>query len=878
MRLWSMIMKLWHRSRVEDDMAAEMRSHIQECAEHLTTQGLSRREAERRARIEFGSIDAAKEEARKSFGFSLFDGLVRDLRYSARGYLATPGWTAAVIVTLALCIGANTAIFSIVDAVLLRPLPYPHPERLVQFVETVRSKQGLEVDNSHDGRMWLALKRGVPSIDAAVYTETSSVANYVAGKAIGTLRQQRVSTGFFRVLGVPLFLGREFTEQEDTAGGPAVAILSYAAWKRDFQADPSIVGTEINVRGEPHTVIGVTAQNFRTMIPAEVWTPVRPSTTGEGGGQNYGVIGRLHPAASFAEADAQAASVGRELLRDVRISPGTSIHYGVISLQRGLTEDLRQTLGLLWAAVVLVLIIGCLNIAGLVVVRHLNRTREIATRIAIGGGRIVVIRQLLLESFLIGSVGAIAGVAFGYAGISAFDHFVSETLNVWQNITLDGRVLLLTIMISLAASVVFGLFPALQATRIDVRAGLSDNGGRTVAGERKNGLRRMLVVCEIALGVMLIIGATLVIRTFNHFMNVAPGFDGSNLVFAKFSLQDARYASAASIRSLMDRGLTRINELPAVESAAAGLCLPYERPLNNPVTIQGQMLFSNLCYATPGYFKTLKVPILEGRDFNSGDQAESEPVAIVNETFVRRYLGGKNPVGRQISLGRTYTIIGVAGAILFKAGFMNYEPLDAPPGVFISVNQPPDAFFQIAHTWFSPAWIVRTTGAQEGFVPALRQAIQDTDRTLPIAELSTVVDLQRKSVAPHELNAGLMGLMAALALVLAIVGIYGLVSNSVVQRQREMGIRLALGASAPRVVGQIAREGVVLATVGAGIGLLMARFATQFLKGLIFGVSPTDVMTFVAAAAGLVVVASVASLIPSLRAASIDPAVTLKAD
>jgi len=326
----------------------------------------------------------------------------------------------------------------------------------------------------------------------------------------------------------------------------------------------------------------------------------------------------------------------------------------------------------------------------------------------------------------------------------------------------------------------------------------------------------------------------------------------------------------------MERGLTRIHELPGVESAAAGLCLPYERTLNNGVSVQGEWRFSNICYATPGYFATLKIPISAGRDFTQSDQPDSEPVAIVNEAFVRKYLSGKNPIGMQF-FGRPATVIGVAASIPLKAGFNHYEPVDETPAVFISVNQPPDGFFTMTHTWFMPSWIVRTSGPQESFLPQLTKAIQDVDPMLPIAGIYTIRDLQRNTLAPQQLNAELMAMMAGLAFVLALVGVYGLISNSVARRKREMGIRLALGASTMRAVVQIAAEGMLLALAGAVIGAVLARFASRFLQGLVFGLSTTDAVTFLVVAVGLVLVASLASLIPSLRVAAIDPA-ALKAD
>ncbi|HYR92189.1 MAG TPA: ABC transporter permease [Terriglobia bacterium] len=811
--------------------------------------------------------------------FAWLDILRRDALYGLRVLSRTPGWTISAVLTLALCIGANTAIFSVVDAVLLRPLPYPEPGRLIQVGRLAQTKDGQSLDFGHDGKTWFALKQKTEVIDAAIYTETSSAANFTAAGTVETLQQQRVSSGYFRVLGIPLAIGREFAEEEDRVGGSAVAVLSYGLWQRAFQGDSSIIGKDIHLRGEPHTVIGVSAFEFRSTVRADVWTPVRPSTTGEGGGRNYEIIARLRPGVSFAQADSHVQSVGRDLVADMHLSPGVSVDFRVVSLQRGLTDDLRQTLSILWMAVGLVLLIGCLNIASLLLARNAGRSREIATRIAIGGGRAAVVHQLLVESLLIGIGGAIAGTAVGYAGIRTFGRLAPEVLNVWQEIGLDTRVLGLTIAMSFLASILFGLIPALQSTRLDIRSGLADGGGRTVAGTRKKNLRRVLVLSQISIAVVLVINATLLIRTFNHFLGLKPGFDGSNLVAAKFSLQDARYNSAANVRMLIDAGLARIRELPGVEAAAAGLCLPYERPLNSGVRVDGgQPKFTNFCYATPEYFKTLRIPLLAGREFTSADQTESEPVVIVNETFVRKYLSGRDPVGAQVNIGKPAMIIGIVGSVPFRAGFDNYEPLDSTPSLFVPVTQPPDAFFRMAHTWFSPAWIVRTVGYQQGFIVSLQQAMRTIDPMLPIAGIYTIDDLITRSLAPQRFDAELMGLMAGLALILALVGVYGLIANSVVERTREIGIRLALGATPETAIRTVASEGIILAVVGAGIGCVVARFTSRFLQGLVFGLSTTDAITFFEVAMGLIVIASAASMIPALRIVTINPVTTLKSE
>ncbi|PYR57046.1 MAG: hypothetical protein DMF91_20450, partial [Acidobacteria bacterium] len=579
------------------------------------------------------------------------DALWRDLRYAVRVLLKNPVFTLTSVGTLALCIGANTAIYTVVDRVLLRSLPYPEPERLVEVATHFNTG---EDETGQTGSTWEHLRDGVTSLDLAATARgfgTTGV-NMVAHGQAEYVKQQRVSAGFFRVFGVAPALGREFTVEEDRPNGPAAAILSDDLWRRVFGADSAIVGRALTLRGEPYPIVGVMPASFRGIAPADVWTPVRPWRRGEGGGQNYDIIARLKPGASWAQADAEVAVAGdpvmRDLYQDARVTP--RLH--VVPLQRSITEDTRRPLFILWAAVGVVLLIGCVNIAGLFLARSVRRAPEIATRIALGGGRAAIVRQLLAESLVLAAAGGAAGIALGYLGIQAFASLLAAAFGVTKDIDFDVRVLAVTAAVSLLTSIAFGLFPALQASRVDLRTAM---GMTTVAGTAHGWPRRVMVLAQVAMGVMLLVGAGLLLRTFDHLMRLRAGFDATNVMSATLSLQDARYATADRINHLFDATLDRIHAVPGVQTAAVCLTLPYERALN----VGGRWVGArppddvvpllNMTYVTPEYFDALRIPIVRGRVFAPADNASGAPVIVLNEAFVRRYSPDQDPIGRQLA-------------------------------------------------------------------------------------------------------------------------------------------------------------------------------------------------------------------------------------
>ena len=583
-----------------------------------------------------------------------------DLRHGVRIFLRRPGSTALLLLTLALAIGANAAIFSVVDATLFRPLPYPDPDRLVQLVTRFTGGGASGTQISHDGATWEAIRDHARDLDAAVYSGWVKGVNVATSDRAVFLRQQRVGAGFFRVLGVRPLIGREFTREEDRPDGPPVTVLAYSLWQRAFGGRTDVIGRRLTLKGEPHTIVGVMPAAFRTDTDADLWTPLRASRTGEGGGANYGIVARLKPGVVRGVAEQEVAALGASVLERGR--EGVTARLGLTSLQKGRTGELRQPLLIAWAAVGVVLLIGCANVAGLLLARAASRTREIATRMAIGGGRGAIIRQLLAESLLITAAGAALGLAVGAGLVWWLGRVAEQDLLPIQAPSLDLRVVGVTVLVAAVTGLAAGLAPAIEASLVDFRTALATGGARGVAGGSRHWSRRLLVTAEIAMAVLLLVGAALLVRSVRYLNALDPGFTADHVVAASFSLDDARYASGEKVGALFANGIARLAEVPGVESAAAGLSLPYERGLNMGARrLDGpeagdKFLITNLTYVTPGLFAVLRIPIVEGRGLQAGDGPDNRPVAVVNEEFARQYLSRQDPGGQPAAawLGRTH--------------------------------------------------------------------------------------------------------------------------------------------------------------------------------------------------------------------------------
>jgi predicted permease len=826
----------------------------------------------------------------------LFDAVRCDSRYALRMLRRSPGFTATAVVTLALVIGANTAVFTLADAILVKPLPYPEPEHLAYVAVAGRTIEGEEVLDRHDGATWEQLRdglRGGAAIDVAVMAGTTGQhVNLAAGNTARSVGQARVGAGYFRALGVQPFVGRAFTPGEDRPGGPAVAVLSYELWQRLFDGDASAVGNRLLLRGEPYAIVGVMPRGFRDLNhDVDVWTPVRASPSGEGAGINYKIIARVKPGRSWAEALAAMPPLDADYFRR-RMGPSWADarptgRFTLLPMQQVLAAECETPLATLGAAVGAVLLIACVNLAALLLSRGVSRTKEIATRIALGSRPGAIARQLLVESLLLGAFGGALGLLVGYLALGALEALGAATFRAWDGVTLDGRALAVTAGLALATSLLFGVFPALQAARLDVNTAFAEGGARSIAGGSRHSTRRGLVAAQVALGVVLLVVAGLLMRTFFNLRSLDPGLDPSHVLTASVSLQDARYTTAAQMNRLFDESLRRIESTPGVESAAVSLSLPYRQLLNDNFAFTDEAApsgprITNVMYATPGFFATLRIPLRAGRTLEESDTAASPRVVVMSEDFVRLSAKGENPIGRRIRIaGAEREIVGVVGNVkITSAGFMIEGmlrgPLTSGPLVYLPATQTPDGYLGV-HRWYSPTWTVRAHDMRTAEA-AVRQAIAGVDPLLPIGAVRPMAAVLADATAEKRLLMVLVGVLASAALLLSAVGIHGLIAHFIAERRRELGVRMALGATAAQTVRSVALSGMALAAAGAAAGLGLAWMAVRVLdsRSMLWGVESRDPATFAGTAVFVLAVACVASVLPSLKILRLDPATTLR--
>jgi predicted permease len=881
------------RARLDRERASEMQAHLDHLVDDLVARGLSRETALREARRRFGNPTAIREEIYAMNSVPVMDPLVRDVRYALRMLRKTPGFTIVALMTLAIGIGVNTAIFTVVNALLLEPLPYPQADRLATISTLIRSSHGQEDDETVDGNTFLAIHDGAVTVDSALMAGAfGSGVNLVGRGVAANVKTRRVSAGYFAVLGVRPFIGREFTIDEDRAGGPPAAMLSYELWSTTFGADRNIVGSAIMLRGEPHTVIGVMPKRFSMGVPVDVWTPAQPSRTGEGGGDNYLMVVRVRDGFSWQQADAEIGRIGSPAALDMfRGRHDVTTHCHLVPMQQTATEEIRLPLLILWGAVGLVLLIACVNMAGLLLARSATRVREIATRLALGSSRVAVMRQMLVESVVLALGGGILGIGVGAAVLLALARLNSDVYTIGYPVRLDGRVLAATLVLALGTSLLFGLVPALLATRVDVRGMLVENGARGVSGSIGRWPRRLLVAGEIAITVVLLVGGGLLVRTFVHLHGLNPGFDPTNVTIATVSLQDNRYEDPVKVNRLFADTLAGIRRQPGVEAAGVTLGLPYTRLLNlgwgrvEGATVDDRGGMANVSYVTPGYFEALRLPIEKGRPFTDADVETSQPVVIVNDEFVRRYYNGRNVVGLHIRLAERpgdapRTIVGVvANARGTSSGLAGADgPLVTPYVAYVPSTQVSASLFRLVHTWFAPSWVVRSSGSPSGVGTIVGESIVRVDPMLPIARLDSMAAVEADALKSQRLMMWLVVGLGAIAVLLAAIGIHGLVSTTVTERTRELGIRLALGASGSRVVGEVVARGLGLAIAGVVVGSGAAVAGSRLVRSFLWGVTASDPVTYSSAVLLMLTVAFCASVLPAWRILRLDPATTLRSE
>ena len=812
--------------------------------------------------------------------------LINDLQFAFRMLLKHPGVTAIAVITLALGIGANTAIFSVVNAVLLNPLPYKQPDRLVSLWENVpgHGRWRASPANFFDWK-----KQNTVFEDVAAFGQSSMT--LTGSGEPEQLTGTRVSSGYFAVVGVEPFIGRAFASEEHEVGKGQVVILGHALWQRRFGGDKTILNRNITLDGSTYTVVGVMPPGIYPVSPAtsgrlifdeqqqNFWLPMSFTANWAAARAAHvlGVVARLKPGVTIQQATSEMNTIGARLEQEHTENRGEGII--VSQFMSEVVGNVRPALLTMLGAVALVLLIACANVAGLLLAQHAGRSKEIAIRAALGAGRVRLVRQFFIEGLLLSLLGTAAGLALASMGTKVLLQFVPAGVPRLAQVSLNWQVLAFTMLISLGTCLIFGLAPAWQASKADLHNALEQSGRTSGPGASKLRFRQALVVFQVSIAVMLVIGAGLLIKSFWLLQRVDPGFQAEGVLSAELTLPASKY-SKEQINSFHKQLLDQIESIPGVKSAT----LAYDHPLASnwldSFEIEGRVLppesrslSANFIPVGPDYFDTVGVRLLAGRTFTAQDDEDHPGVAIVNESFVKHYFPNENALGQRMKPGppgriwrgqklTSFEIVGIVHDVKLAG-------LDAPsePAYYLPASQAPLEDMMI---------LVRTNTDPLSIVGAVREAVWRIDPNQPIAHVSTLSQVVDDSIAQRRLNMLLMGLFGGLALLLSAVGIYGLLSYAVTQRTQELGIRMALGARAADVLQLVLRQGMTLALIGEAIGLAGAFVLTRLIRGLLFGVTPNDALTFVVVGGVLAIVALLACYLPARRATKVDPLVALR--
>ena len=916
---------LFRWAQADQELDDELRDHLERKTEEYIAQGMRQEEARRRARLDLDGIEQTKEKCRDARRVNWIQDLAQDLRYGLRQLRRNPGFTAAAVITLALGIGANTAMFSVVNAVVLLPLPYSHSDRLVWIAESAPALKS-EAASGGDYVDWKDQNHTLDRIAAYDTMYRGSLREGSAGPGSadfnlsgrGTparVHSAFVSASFFGTLGVEPQLGRAFTQKEDQPSGPHVVVLMHSFWQQYFGSDPHVLGQTVSLDSAPYTVVGVMPASFR--FPGDslvqILVPLALNQASERlriAQRQVRIIGRLKPGVSLAAARAdldeirkRAQASGGPMLdgggsrgratptpgpggRGGQLrhhtsgrpeAPPPAIELKVVPLAEHLAGNLRPAMLTLLGAVGLVLLIACANVANLMLTRASARTREVAVRAILGAGRWRLVRQLLAESVTLAVAGGMAGLLLAGSGVNVIARFIPAGAGggilAVAAPKVDGNVLLFALAVSVLTGILFGLAPAVSVTRSDLAEGLKEGAQAASPGMRRGWLRGALAVSELSLALVLLIGAGLLINSFYRILQVNPGFVPERVLTMDLSLTDTRYPAPQQKSEFFSEVLRRVESLPGVRSAALADSLPLSpyqaflmmspnrllprAALSNSTTVMMYQLT-----VSPGYFYTLGIPVLKGRTFTDHDDEQALKVAVVNEALARHFWPKEDPIGKRLPLFNNLTVVGVVGNTRHEGLSQDIEA-----EIYVPYLQLPQNSMQLA---------VRTAADPDSVVSAVRTEVREVDPDQPVYHVATLQQVLSESVAPRRFNMLLLGIFAGIALTLATIGIYGVMAFSVTQRTHEIGIRMALGAKRSDVLGMVVRHGLKLALIGVVIGIVGALVLARFLSSLLFGIKPTDPLTFVAVSLILSAVALVACYIPARRVAEVDPMVALR--
>src|SRR5262245_34059515 len=898
---------LLRKSEMERELDEELRYHIERQTEQNVRLGMNPEEARREARKAFGGVEQAKERSRDARGVRWIGDLWQDLRYGARTLVKNSGFTLIAVLTLALGIGANTAIFSVVNAVLLRPLPYAEPERLV-FIggADARNPEGPKLTDAcsyPDFFDWRERNQSFDSMavyHSATFTMTGTMTGKMTGTRTGprsgndapTLRSgQVVSAELFDVLKARPYLGRVFTRADEKVGGEGAgraAVISYGLWQKRFGADPNVVGRAVTLDRKLFQIVGVMKPGFQFPIqadPVEIWASLavdsepsngeRPITEQRGSTWVH-AVGRLKPGVTFPQAQAEMKRLAANLEKEY---PDTNANLGIIlsPLHSSLVADYRQSLLVVFAAVGLVLLIACANVANLTLARATTRYKEIAVRTALGAGRARIVRQLLTESLLLSLVGALLGLLLARWGMEALLRIVPEDLPRLSEIALDRRALGFTFTVSLLTGLVFGVAPALQASKVNLIEAMKD-GARGTSSHGGARLRSALIVAEMAVALMLLVGAGLLAQTFVRLQRVDLGFDAHNVLTATVELPEAQYARREQKVIFFQRLLERVRALPGVTQASAILPLPVsgsdaflDFQIEGRPAPAGEKPHADVRLVNLDYFTTMRIPLLTGRDFTAQDGLNSPPVAIINQSFAKTHFPSEDPIGKRLEL--TFDDEKVATKLQIVGTVRNVKHHTE-----LGAEYSPELYMPYAQAPFLGlmSLVARTQAEPGSLAKAIQNEVAALDREIALGDVKMMDQYLGVAVAQPRFSALLFGMFALLALSLAAVGLYGVMAYTVSRRTREVGVRMALGAQTADVLRLIIAQGMKLTLLGVGVGLAGAFALTRLMKTLLFGVSATDTLTLAVVALSLSLIALAACYLPARRAAKVDPLLALR--